>query len=82
MAEAQVFPPMLIAIVASGETSGRLGAVLLRAARDMERDLETLTATLMALIEPAVLLLMGGVVLLMVLSILLPIIDLNSLAGL
>ena len=82
MADAQVFPPMLVAIVASGETSGRLGAVLLRAAGDMERDLVTLTATLMALIEPAVLLLMGGVVLLMVLSILLPIIDLNSLAGL
>ncbi len=81
LADAGVFPPMLVAIVASGETSGRLGAVLLRASRDLDRDLETLTATLMALIEPAVLLLMGGVVLMMVLSILLPIINLNNLAG-
>jgi general secretion pathway protein F len=81
MADAQVFPPMLIAIVASGEASGRLGPVLLRAAADLQRDLDSLVATLMGLIEPAVLLVMGGVVLLMVLSILLPIINLNDLAG-
>lgn len=79
--EAGVFPPMLVAIVASGESSGRLGPVLARAARDLDRDLDALVATLMGLIEPAVLLLMGGVVLLMVLSILLPIINLNNLAG-
>ncbi len=81
MAEAQVFPPLLIAIVASGETSGRLGAVLGRAAEDLQRDLDAVVATMTALIEPAVLLAMGGMVLLMVLAILLPIIDLNNLAG-
>ncbi len=81
MAEAAVFPPMLIAIVASGEASGTLGPVLTRAAADLQRDLDTTIATLMGLIEPAVLLVMGGIVLLMVLSILLPIISLNNLAG-
>ncbi len=81
MAEAQVFPPMLIAIVASGEASGKLGPVLTRAAADLQRDLDTLVATLMGLIEPGVLLVMGGVVLLLVLSVLLPIINLNNLAG-
>ncbi len=81
MDEAGVFPPMLVAIVASGEASGRLGPVLTRAASDLQRDLDTLIATLMGLIEPAVLLLMGGIVLMMVLSILLPIINLNNLAG-
>ncbi len=81
MDEAGVFPPMLVAIVASGEASGRLGPVLTRAAADLQRDLDTLVATLMGLIEPAVLLLMGGIVLMMVLSILLPIINLNNLAG-
>lgn len=81
MDAAGVFPPMLVAIVASGEASGKLGPVLTRAAFDLQRDLDTLVATLMGLIEPAVLLLMGGIVLLMVLSILLPIIDLNNLAG-
>jgi len=81
MDEARVFPPMLVAIVASGESSGRLGPVLARAGVDLDRDLDALVATLMGLIEPAVLLSMGGIVLLMVLSILLPIIDLNNLAG-
>ncbi|UAJ10266.1 type II secretion system F family protein [Glacieibacterium megasporae] len=81
MDEARVFPPMLVAIVASGESSGRLGPVLARAGVDLDRDLDSLVATLMGLIEPAVLLTMGGVVLLMVLSILLPIINLNNLAG-
>ena len=81
MTDAGVFPPMLIAIVASGEASGRLGPVLTRAAADLQRDLDTTIAALMGLIEPAVLLVMGGIVLLMVLSILLPIISLNNLAG-
>ena len=81
MDDAGVFPPMLVAVVASGEASGRLGPVLGRAAADLERDLDTLVATLTGLVEPGVLLAMGGVVLLMVLAILLPIIDLNNLAG-
>ncbi len=80
MDEARVFPQMLVAIVASGESSGKLGPVLARAGVDLDRDLDALVATLMGLIEPAVLLSMGGIVLLMVLSILLPIIDLNNLA--
>lgn len=82
MAEVDVFPPMLVAVVASGESSGRLGKSLGRASSDLDREVEALAATMVALVEPAVLLLMGGVVLLMVLAILLPIISLNSLAGL
>ena len=81
MTEAAVFPPMLLAVVASGETSGRLGHALGRASADLERDLDVLTAALVGLVEPAVLLLMGGVVLLMVLAILTPIVNLNNLAG-
>ena len=82
MAEADVFPPLLLAIVASGEQSGKLGQGLERAAIDLEQELESLVAALVALVEPGVLLVMGGVVLLMVLSILLPIVNLNNLAGL
>lgn len=81
MTAADVFPPMLIAVGASGENSGRLATVLDRAGDDLERDLDGLVATLMALIEPAVLLMMGGIVLMMVLAILLPIMNLNNLAG-
>ena len=82
MAEAGCFPPMLVAVVASGESSGRLGRALGKAASDMEREVEAQAATMVALVEPAVLLAMGGLVLLMVLAILLPIINLSSLATL
>lgn len=81
MNEADCFPPMLLAIVASGESSGRLGPTLGRAAADMDREVEALVTALVALVEPGVLLLMGGIVLLLVLSILLPIVNLSNLAG-
>lgn len=79
MQEAEVFPAMLVAIVASGETSGKLAPGLDRAATELERELDALVSTLVALAEPLVLLVMGGLVLMMVLAILLPIISLNSL---
>lgn len=79
--EAGCFPPMLVAMIASGESSGKLGASLERASVDQERDVNAMVATLVALIEPGVLLLMGGVVLLLVLAILLPIVNLNNLVG-
>lgn len=82
LSEAEVFPRMLLAVVASGEQSGRLGHGLERAAKDLEQDLEQLVTAMVALVEPAVLLVMGGVVLLMVLAILMPIVNLNNLAGL
>lgn len=81
MQEADVFPAMLVAIVASGESSGRLGPALARAAAELDRELDALVTTLVALVEPAVLLLMGGVVLMLVLAILLPIVNLNNLVG-
>jgi len=81
MGESGIFPPMLVAIVASGENGGRLGPALARAAAELERELEAMAATLVALVEPLVLLMMGGLVLLMVLAILLPIINLNNIVG-
>ena len=82
MTEADVFPRLLLAVVASGEQSGRLGHGLERAAADLDQELEGLVAAIVALVEPAVLLVMGGMVLLMVLAILMPIVNLNNLAGL
>lgn len=81
MREAAVFPPLLVAMVASGEASGTLAATLTRAANDQSRDLDALVSALVALVEPGVLLLMGGVVMLLVLSIILPIVNLNNLVG-
>ncbi|MFZ5746568.1 MAG: type II secretion system F family protein [Pseudomonadota bacterium] len=82
MAEAGVFPSMLVAIVASGESSGKLAPALGRAAGELERELDGQVSTLVSLVEPLVLLVMGGLVLMMVLAILLPIINLNNLVGL
>ncbi len=79
--EAAVFPPMLLAMVASGEAGGVLGTTLTRAAEDQTRELNAVVAAVVALVEPAVLLLMGGIVMLLVLAILLPIVNLNNLVN-
>jgi general secretion pathway protein F len=79
---AHCFPPMLIAMIASGEAGGNLGEALARAADDQQRDLDAWVRTLVALAEPAILLVMGGLVMVMVLAILLPIVSMNNLAGL
>ncbi|MGR3467240.1 MAG: type II secretion system F family protein [Shimia sp.] len=81
MREAGIFPPLLVAVVASGEQGGTLGASLSRAAEDQSRDLDAVVTAIVALVEPAVLLVMGLVVLLLVMAILLPITNLNTLAG-
>jgi general secretion pathway protein F len=81
MAEAGIFPAMLLAIVAAGESSGRTGPALARAATELERELDALASLLVSLVEPAVLLLMGGIVMLLVLAILLPIVNLSNLVA-
>jgi len=75
------FPPMTLQLIASGEASGNLEQMLERAAVNQERELETLIAMLMGLFEPLLILVMGGVVLIIVLAILLPIFNLNQLVA-
>ncbi len=82
MQEATCFPPMMMALVASGEANARLVPALERAARDQRRELDAWVKAVVALIEPAILLMMGGFVMLIVLAILLPIVSMNSLVGL
>jgi general secretion pathway protein F len=78
---AGVFPPLLVYLAASGEASGRLDVMLERAAEYLEREFDSFTATALALLEPAIIVVMGAVVALIVLSILLPILQLDTLAG-
>ncbi len=73
------FNPMLINLIASGETTGQMEQMLERAAMNQERELETTMAMLMGLLEPLLIVAMGGVVLIIVLAILLPVLDLNQL---
>lgn len=76
-----VFPPLLVYMAASGESSGRLAAMLERAADYLEREFDTFTASVLSLLEPAVIIVMGGIVAAIVLSILLPILQLDTLAA-
>jgi general secretion pathway protein F len=77
-----LFPPLLVYLAASGEASGQLETMLERAADYLEREFDGFTATALALLEPAIIVVMGGIVAVIVLSILLPILQLQSLAGL
>jgi general secretion pathway protein F len=79
--KAGIFPPLLVYLAASGEASGRLDLMLERAADYLEREFDAFTATALALLEPAIIIVMGAVVALIVLSILLPILQLDTLAG-
>ena len=76
-----LFPPILVYLTASGEASGQLDPMLERAADYLEREFDTFTATALSLLEPAIIVIMGGVVATIVLSILLPILQLETLVG-
>jgi general secretion pathway protein F len=81
MRRAGVFPPLLTYLAASGEAAGRLDEMLERAADYLEREFDRFTATALSLLEPLIIVVMGGIVATIVLSILLPILQLNTLAG-
>lgn len=79
LARTAMFPPVLVHLVESGEASGDLGGMLAHAAACQNRELEHRVAVLTSLLEPLLILVMGGIVLLIVLATLLPIIELNQL---
>ncbi len=73
------FPPICIHLIASGEASGELEAMLTRAAANQEKEVDGLIAAMMGLMEPALIVTMGAIVLMIVLAILLPIFQINQL---
>ncbi|MFM6854486.1 MAG: type II secretion system inner membrane protein GspF [Sphingopyxis sp.] len=81
MRNAGVFPPLLVYLAASGESSGRLGTMLERAADYLEQEFDRFSTTAMALLEPLIIVTMGVVVALIILAILLPILQLQQLTG-
>jgi general secretion pathway protein F len=66
-------------LISSGEASGRLEEMLDRAATNQEREVDSLVATLLGIMQPLLVIVMAIVVLLIVLAILLPIFEINSL---
>jgi general secretion pathway protein F len=77
--ETRVFPPLLVHLVASGEMSGKLKEMLERAAQLEAQALERRLGIFLTLLEPIMILVMGGIVLVIVLAILLPIMEINQL---
>ncbi|MEL7031420.1 MAG: type II secretion system inner membrane protein GspF [Pseudomonadota bacterium] len=76
----EVFPPMLVHMVASGERGGDLPAMMGRAADYMEEELDSNATVALGLLEPLLIVLLAGVVALIVLAIMLPILQLNTMA--
>ena len=79
LAQTRQFPPLLVHMIASGEATGQLDTLLERAAQLQQTDIENRTAMFAVLVEPVLLLAMGGLVLLIVLAVMQPIIELNVL---
>ena len=73
------FPPMMLHMIASGESSGELDEMLSRVAKHQQQDADLLMSVLLSLFGPMMLIVMGGAVFIIVLAILLPIINLNQL---
>ena len=82
MRSSGVFPPLLVYLTASGESAGQLDIMLERAAEYLEREFDTFTSTALSLLEPLIIVAMGGVVAVIILAILLPILQLQNLTGL
>ncbi|MFZ3193676.1 MAG: type II secretion system inner membrane protein GspF [Moraxellaceae bacterium] len=75
------FPPMMVQMIRSGESSGELESMLSRAASMQDREVTTLISTLLALLEPLMLVFMAGIVLMIVMAVMLPIVNMNNLVG-
>jgi general secretion pathway protein F len=75
------FPPMMVQMIASGEASGELDQMLTRAADYQERDLNGTVTTAVGLLGPLMLLVMAGFVVLVVLSVILPMLEMNAFIG-
>lgn len=81
LAASRLFPPMMIHLISSGESSGELDAMLERTAQSQERELDGILAALVGLLGPLMIVVMGGVVMGIVFAMLLPIFEMNSLIG-
>lgn len=75
------FPPMMVQMIKSGENSGELDNMLARAADMQQNEATTMISTLLSLLEPLMLVLMGVIVMTIVMAVMLPIVNMNDLAG-
>ena len=76
----EVFPPLVTQMVQGGEASGDTGAMFAKSADYLESEFEAATQVFLSLLEPLIILLLGGIVLLIAAAIFLPILQLNTLS--
>lgn len=79
--KAAVLPSMMVHMISAGERAGQVPTMLDNAAAQLEEEFETATSVALRLLEPMIIILMGGVVMMIVVSIMLPMLQLNSLAS-
>jgi type II secretory pathway component PulF len=75
----EVFPPVVFHVIATGQMAGDLEDGLLDLAEMYDQEVESTVRTLTSLLEPIILLFMGGIVGFIVLAILLPIFEINQM---
>ncbi len=73
------FPPMMVQMIKSGEASGELDRMLSRASDMQDREVSSFISTLLALLEPLMLVFMAGIVLVIVIAVMLPIVNMNNM---
>lgn len=78
---ANALPPMMTHMVAAGERAGEVPKLLDKAAVQLEEEFDTASTVALRLLEPAIIIVMGGIVMAIVIAILLPILRLNALAS-
>lgn len=79
LGKTHIFPPMMLYMIASGEKSGQLGELMQRATDNQEVHLQNRIAMALAIFEPALIVVMAAIVLFIVMAVMQPILQLNSL---
>jgi len=81
LAQAKIFPPMVIQMINVGENTGTLDQMLIRVADFYEAEVEAVVAGLSKLIEPIVLVVLGGIVAFILIAMYLPVFNIAGATG-
>jgi len=79
LSEAGYFRPMMLHMIGSGETSGELDSMLQKTADAEDQSVQNLVSTIISLFEPLMLVIMGGIVLVIVLAVVMPMMQMNTM---